>query len=409
MGARNWLRRRINRFLFPEDAPDAEAPIDSLREFVYLDETSFTNLAVSRSGALADQIVETASRGTEFEVNGTVGADVLGAKSEIGSRYQTTNSRGTQISRKVAIQGNFKSFLQKEASLMLISGDGSDQVAVEDLTRGELIEIEVELYADPIYRIGAALSEFADLAQDYPPFAKSPVLQYMPVNAVLQRALAGLIPIRGRLLDRHLVTLDNGSRSIVRTPEGEVVDVVAVTELSLYWRDIRRVLFSGSRYRMLCRMARSGIHDAWSPVKLADVFAEIAPDFGRQMSALSAGGQVRRGDLRNDPRVQALVGFGKLLAAAADVEFDEASIESQLATVDVALLEGPGLTAAMYALAEVLVPGSSMSAEQLHEFRTAARSAAGIDAFADAMATSDAIVSTSDVPLLDVEVIAIYW
>ena len=53
--------------------------------------------------------------------------------------------------------------------------------------------------------------------------------------------------------------------------------VVGVAEADLFWRDIRRVLFSSARYRMLCRLGRGGAQSEWTPVKLMDVLEGAVP------------------------------------------------------------------------------------------------------------------------------------
>ena len=63
------------------------------------------------------------------------------------------------------------------------------------------------------------------------------------------------------------------------------LDIVAVAELSLFWKDIRRVLFSGSRYSLLCRIGRNGLHESWTPVKLVDVVREFVPELAEQIGA----------------------------------------------------------------------------------------------------------------------------
>jgi hypothetical protein len=60
--------------------------------------------------------------------------------------------------------------------------------------------------------------------------------------------------------------------------------VVALAEAPLFWKDIRRVLFSGSRYSLLCRIGRDGLHDDWTPVKLVDVVRGFAPEVADQMA-----------------------------------------------------------------------------------------------------------------------------
>ena len=65
----------------------------------------------------------------------------------------------------------------------------------------------------------------------------------------------------------------------------EVV-VVGVAERDLFWKDIRRVLFSGSRFTVFYRLGGEGLQDRWRPIKLMDVLHDIHPVFGEQIGHL---------------------------------------------------------------------------------------------------------------------------
>ena len=66
--------------------------------------------------------------------------------------------------------------------------------------------------------------------------------------------------------------------------------VVGVTEEALYWKDIRRVLFSGTRFYVLCRMSQDGIRNSWTPIKLRDVLAKMSSDVAENIDSLTLGG-----------------------------------------------------------------------------------------------------------------------
>jgi hypothetical protein len=66
------------------------------------------------------------------------------------------------------------------------------------------------------------------------------------------------------------------------------LDLVGVAEQRLFWRDIRRVLFSQARYVVLGRVGRDGVSDKWTPVKLVDVLRDVAPELASQIDG--AGG-----------------------------------------------------------------------------------------------------------------------
>jgi hypothetical protein len=107
------------------------------------------------------------------------------------------------------------------------------------------------------------------------------------------------VPLRGRCIDWFFVALDGESRLVHRAiiepfeelDEAEVLPLflVGVAEVALFWKDIRRVLFSDSRFQMLCRVSRDGIQPRWSPVKLADVLRSVAPQVAQQVEDAGEG------------------------------------------------------------------------------------------------------------------------
>ena len=64
--------------------------------------------------------------------------------------------------------------------------------------------------------------------------------------------------------------------------------VVGVAEAELFWRDLRRILFSSSDYRMLCRLGRTSAQRTWTPVKLTDVLEGVVPDLRRMVDRIPA-------------------------------------------------------------------------------------------------------------------------
>lgn len=286
--------------------PVGEPKRPPLREFVYLDGVSLRSLLSSQKGALTENITELLSRADEAELAGSLSGGAPVFKAEITSRYQTSNSQGTQTSRKSIVQSLFKEFRELEGVRLLlqpidvleppasieelIRPESAMAVSSEDLERGGLVEVEVELVADPIFRFSTIISEISDMAREYPdmlaaPGAASVMAEAEPVNRVLQRLLAGLIPLRARAINVVMVEI-RGVEYLVPAVAAAALGirttplfVVGVTEHLSYWRDVRRVLFSGAKFTMLCRIARDGLHRGWVPVKLSQVLAEIAPTF----------------------------------------------------------------------------------------------------------------------------------
>jgi hypothetical protein len=163
--------------------------------------------------------------------------------------------------------------------------------------------MRVELEAAPIFRFGATVSGLIDMFKDTPELvgldAQAGMAQGIAASKVLDALLAGLVPIRGRSVEfRHVII---GERSWIVHEDllGELVGdetveilplyVVGVAEAALFWKDIRRLLFSHSSYTVLCRLGRDGTTSKWTPVKLVDVVGEFLPDVARQIDDAQAG------------------------------------------------------------------------------------------------------------------------
>ncbi|MGN6576297.1 MAG: DUF6414 family protein [Nocardioides sp.] len=306
---RAWRRtRRRKRAAEREQAP--------LREFVYLDEVSVYSLIASKLGAIATEFTDTETATLASEVGGSVGVGAGGTKASIGSKLQSTEVRGSQVLRKSIVQTTFKELYELETPLLKLAANlAPPQVAcpldsklaeclrelgdpwavdVEQLARGRLVELEVELEAEPIYKNSAIITTMMELMHESPELQALVSLgersQLESFARILERLLAGLVPVRAKAVDYRVVQTDERRYLVHRAVAdqlGERADfeaapltVVGVAEETLFWKDIRRVLFSNSRYRILSRIARSGIQESWTPVKLAHVLADVSPELG---------------------------------------------------------------------------------------------------------------------------------
>jgi hypothetical protein len=300
----------------------------SLREFVYLDEVSVYSLIASRRGAVPAEVTETESALLRGEVNSSVAASAAVAKAEVGSSFETQQRSGSQVVRKALVQSTFKELFDLEAEslplraarpsgtppapgdaqkLLELAQSGSSPWVLLDnaLDRGTLLELEVELEAEGIFRMSAIMTSFFEIVDQNPKLLGSVsipnVLDGLMVNQMLERLLVGLVPIRGRAVHYRYVRVGSEGLIVHRELLDQMADpdlpvqplfVVGVAERELFWRDIRRVLFSRSRYSVLCRLSGGGTQDSWTPVKLVDVLKEVSPDLGS--SVQEAGGFLDR-------------------------------------------------------------------------------------------------------------------
>lgn len=305
---RRWKRARRRRHAAEEfrNVP--------LREFVYLDDVSVYSLISSRLGAVAAEFSESESASLVSEISSAGGASAGVLKGEIGSRAETSKSYGSQVVRKSIIQSQFKELVDIEHDRMVIQDSNdrdefpkiaSDQeliallekdrsdgliIAPSMLRRGELIEIEVELDAEAIFRLNAILSTLLDLLKENPELLGAGgvegIQEVETVRRILDRLSVGLVPLKGRAVGYKSLRWKDADYLVDERLVGQLTNskfafnpvyVVGVAEAGLFWRDIRRVLFSGSRYLIMCRIGRSELQEDWTPLKLLDVLKDVVP------------------------------------------------------------------------------------------------------------------------------------
>lgn len=465
MSRRSWFRHPISSFKGWRAEKRLEAAADEtkssppLREFVYLDAVSLHSLLVSQNATIPNEVSQAISRADEAELAGTVstkmGSELVGgaAQAETSTRYQTSNSNSTQSSRKAVIQTLFKEL--RELPLDFKLADRSrpptplknleaipqtdDTRAVEAASafkRGTLVEVEVTLAVDPVFKLGAMMTEWSAMADEFPAmFGNHGVLDFLrdsePIMKVLDRFLAGLIPIKATATN-YVVAAVDGKEYVVHKAavEGLPVDtralrIAGVTEHIGYWKDVRRVLFSDAEFTILGRVARDGIHEKWTPVKLADLFSEVVPGFVDQINAIRSPSA---SDTGNTTQQKQQVALGRALEEykmaiipngspwrTEDEEVFQAIKHAHTTGATDAVVQRRAFDAVRDVVLDTLALGP-MGADVDLELRQSARAAAGLELFPSfAVSYSQATPSTPEIKdrpderLLDVEVIAIYW
>jgi len=428
---------------------------EDLREFVYLDEVSLRSLLSSLRGDLRDGLSEQTADETLVEAATNLEAtNALIGTAGVSSRFQTTNSSTIQTSRKATVQSWFRDFRAikglrlievaeaqspaPDLDVLLTTTDKSLLAADEDLRRGELVEFRVRLSADPVYRLSTMVTEFTGMADDFPDIfaagnAHESLKQIQPVNKILERLLAGLIPIRATAVDHHVITV-MGVRYVVHKDlirglkvKREPLQVVGLTEHLAYWKDLRRVLFSDAEFTLIGRVSRPGLHSSWTPVKLADMFQELVPDLVGQINAagripLSSTETIAAEDPNSTKLSKALVLYVEAFLVATDKTLTE-SEQSALAS-EIAMLSDRSGSASdqrsAFAITNVRLQeltGANVKSKRDLELREQARTASGLPLFP--MMSSTALMPTAAPTMtspeiepeniIDTEIIAIYW
>ena len=293
------------------------------REFVYLDEVSVLSILAPHKGGIAAEFTETQTASQNSEVKHSIGVGLGGTKANFGAEKQAGQVETTQVLRKANIQTSFKELYDIERSELALRLTSPENLPPVDSTRdlerildssettgllvdprtlhrGDLLEVEVELEADPIYRMATIITTFFELMEDNEELFENAVTAQLPMirsfASLLERLLAGLVPIRGRLVDYECIQICSRDVLVHQSllcqiptnarPKAYPAFLVGVAQSDLFWKDIRRVLFSQARYTVFCRLATNGLTDRWSPIKMADVFSGIATDFDELIQGL---------------------------------------------------------------------------------------------------------------------------
>ncbi|MFI6960983.1 hypothetical protein [Streptomyces sp. NPDC050255] len=339
-----------------------------LREFVYLDEVSVTSLLSSRLGALPSEYTDTLSNSIKSEVSSSVNLDAKVVKSGVSSRFEATQSKDSQVLRKATIQATFKDLHEYERlnNFRMITPERSegdpprwDKIAADlsrqtsegyaqswmlndkSLERGELIEVKVRLRADPTYRVSSIISTMADLlSNSYLAATVNPedMEQGQAFNEILESLMAGLVPLKCEMVDYSAFDINGIEYAVHRKMEAGLpesiratrkpVYLTGVTEQSLYWKDIRRVLFSDAPVWVLGRIAVTGIQSRWTPVKLVEVLKEVLPDLGEEIDRFSSGAlnalaEDSSPEEAASQKVRVLVLYAELLAGRCSLSLNE--------------------------------------------------------------------------------------
>lgn len=432
---------------------------DPLREFVYMDDVSVYSLVASQVGLIVTELTETQATSLQSEVSAGVGATMPFAKAEAGSKVQAGENHSSQVLRKAIIQTTFKQLheaasgsgtlgvrvidtatvprVQAVEDIRRLAGaeQGSSWVfRPEDLCRGDLVEMDVELEAEPIYQASAVISGMLDIVQDDPTAFGLQDLgemgQLRLVSRMLDKVLAGLVPVRGRCL--HYVAMEvDGQDWLVHqklasqlTGEATVrpVFIVGVAQQALFWKDVRRVLFSRSNYRVLARLSAGAIQKSWTPVKLVDVIGGVIPDFAATMdtmnrtvlSAMSTAVAARSTDPRAMQVNAAKRTYASLLAARCGIDVSDNDLGAA------GLLDTPSVSADVTVLdwRELLAPIAAyvqersqtpIDRETAADYRVAAISSAGLLEHSVSSASPAPEAEPPGDRFLDSEIVAVYW
>ncbi|MEA2362613.1 MAG: hypothetical protein QOD71_1758 [Thermoleophilaceae bacterium] len=314
-----WIRKKLAGLFGKKHV---EGP---RREFVYLDEVSVYSLLASRKGAIPTELTDTESETVRHSLGGSLGANIPVGSAGLRSQLEGSRTRGTQVVRKSTVQASFKDLVEHETGKMQLhdsvsveappptssledlerirdEGESGHLIPVSGLARGDLLELEVTLDAEAIFQASLMIATMLGFFEEAPEFfSMDPrdLAQARGVNRVFDELLAGLVPIRGQST-RFERILFNGqefiaSKDLLRQLNPNVdldrkpLHIVGVTEAELFWRDLRRVLFSDSRFFVMFRLNEDGLSSSWHPVKVVELLERFIPQVGAMINDVGPG------------------------------------------------------------------------------------------------------------------------
>jgi len=399
-------------------------PLGQLRQFLYLDTIALRSLYVARFGPEDARTTITDSRSREAEVSASAGNSIPSiANLELGARLRNTTSSTMQVERVASEQSLFRDFLDRELAISSQSAlwdgtpgtDGALPSEVPALTRGKLVQVRVRLQADPTFGLSSFADALADLAQEAPAAAPAGLGDAGQIGPLLRHLLIDQAPIDSELIDWGWDPVL--AKIVARTDQTEPLRLVALTDTSNYWIDVRRTLFDGAECLALVRVSQDVPSGNWSPVKLFDAVKSIA------------GYDVLDGALDH---LRAMVGQGASPTRPAEQALAAALLRYCTLRVDAsipsAVTDGLPLIAASWAdsLPSATVVGAAFSrvedalraagvpessADDVADLQEEALRREGLDASGQLAASTGASTPTLDAPnrFLVGEVIALYW
>ena len=427
---------------------------------------SVYSILASRKGGITTEFTESQTASLNSDVGSSFSVGFGGTKAKLNSEIRAGHVQNSQILRKAIIQTSFKELYDIEQASLALSLPDSDYIpkidAVADLEmkfdslckdgwlvdpcdirRGELLEVEIELEADPIFRMVSVITTLRDLMEDNEHLFGNEITAQLPqmrsMAQVLEGLIFGLVPIRGRLIDYKSVRISGREVLIHRLlleqlssgkqPTTYPAFVVGVVQRDLFWKDIRRVLFSQAQYTVFCRLAMGGMSERWHPIKVADVLAGIVPQFDeliREFSEIARRAITAEADASLTSVGQGTHSGAGLISAYVEllVKHHDGTVEPDVID-DVIQSTSPehgwlsSVDGRRSVFAEVTkrvdkVLGVETSNEDAHHLRQAAMRNAGLPRTLTPQVSSglehDAVpVLSSHERFLDAEIIAIYW
>lgn len=179
MTIRSWYRTRARKSRMKRALARSGSAGTALREFIYLDDVSVYSLLASRLGPIATEFTDRQAQTLNSELGTEISANAGFAAGRANASIGSARSRESQVVRKSIVQTAFKELRDLEEAALelppaflevdpapplsgLLSCDAASAVPwlarPETLERGVLVEAEIELESEDVFRVNVVVS-----------------------------------------------------------------------------------------------------------------------------------------------------------------------------------------------------------------------------------------------------------
>ena len=279
MGIKEDIKETL---LFWRNENDSEEDKNSLREFIYLDDVSVTSLLASISRGVPTSLTE--KNMTKKSKKGELSVEPYG----VGVKGQNENitKSSTEVVRKFVAQSQFSELLRVGDYTNLTNG-GKEKISVDELKRGGILEVEIELRAYFLFHLYKFSDYFFELYERIPQSQSESMQKTQELMKLVKTLFPEEIPVVGKVKSYKYVEDDNEVVCCENLSEnqGSNFSVVGTLKPDMLWQNPNIFLYEENTFTAYCRISEGNIKEQWQPLKLTKALNSLFPKLGNQFSS----------------------------------------------------------------------------------------------------------------------------
>lgn len=303
------------------DSDPGEETVDKeLREFIYLDQDSVVSLLASIEGAIKEERVEQIRSQSKERAAGGVNASISGVGAKVEGERVRMGESTTEVVHNYAIQSLFDQLdqhRQHDKDIGVLESDAKNEIDVSEITRGDILRVDVELKTHYLYRFYKVMMYIRDNFPESVGPGEEDILE------LIESMFGAEVPVIGRVTNYQVkdgtivpVELDD--------PDGDPLHIIGQLNIMKLWQDVPNALFDGEEYTVFCRAEQVYREESWHPLSLAQKIETVSPPLARllthfmERAAALAEEEVRQetGDIDREQWIDNLADFDEYAGVA---------------------------------------------------------------------------------------------